>query len=117
MRYFIIALFTAFASLAFALDSGISNRIVYASTPVTTASWVEVIHSLTNPVGRITVFDSSGQTLQLGLGTSGNEVQMLIIPPGGGDFPLTISAGSRVSIRAVSASATSGENDINFFFR
>lgn len=91
-------------------------RTVYATTNVTTAAWVQLVASLGRYVTEISVFDSSGQTLKLGVGAPGSEVTQLIITPGGnGTVPLNIPKGSRVSIRAISATANAGESDINFY--
>lgn len=94
------------------------TRTVYSTTPVTTAAWVQLIASTTEAVSAITVFDSCGQTLQLGIGLAGFEVAQILIPPGGGGFPLSISKGQRVSIKAVSGNCTAAntEDDINYFY-
>ena len=60
--------------------------------------------------------DSSGQTLKLALGGAGSEVDKFLITPGGnGKIKFRVPSGSRVSIKAVSATASTGEIDINFF--
>jgi hypothetical protein len=95
------------------------NRLVYASSGdglVTTTAWTQLIASMPAAVTEMEIFDSSGQTLQLGFGEAGQEVaQMLVLPGGNGRVPLSIPAGTRVSIQALSANATSGESDINFY--
>jgi hypothetical protein len=64
----------------------------------------------------IEIFDSSGQTMTLAIGASGVETNLINIFPGGnGRIPLTIPAGARVAIKAVSATASVGELDINFY--
>lgn len=93
-----------------------SNRKNYASGSVTTGAWVELVASLSDSVNEVEIFDSSGSTLELGIGGSGSEARtMLIFPGGNGRVLLHIAAGSRVSIRAVSATASLGENLINFY--
>lgn len=93
-----------------------SVRNAYASTSVTTGAWVELVSSLGSAVNGLTVFDSCGQTLELGTGAAAAETRVALIPPGGldGVFPLAIAASTRVSIRAVSGNCTVGEIDINF---
>ena len=117
-KFIALALLSTIAALpAFAVSRDASySRNVYTITPVTTAAWVQLVASMPYTVQSITVFDSSGQTLLLGVGQSGSEVAQILIPPGGGTFPLGITAGSRVSIKALSANATTGENDINYFY-
>lgn len=78
-----------------------------ATGTVTSAAWVELIASTAAECQGLCVFDSSGYSLELGVGGSGSEVRKLIIPPGGlnGFIPLRIPAGSRVSIRALGTNA------------
>lgn len=91
-----------------------SVRNAYASVNVTTGAWVQLIASTAAEISGITLFDSCGQTLELGTGAAASETRKLIIPPGGidGVVPITIPAGTRVAVRAVSANCTSGELDI-----
>lgn len=91
-------------------------RTVYSSTNVTTGAWVQLVASLSSYVSELEIFDSSGQTLKIGVGGAGSEVTKLIILPGGnGRVSLNIPSGSRVSIRAISGTANAGEGDINFY--
>lgn len=85
----------------------------YSSTNVTTAAYVQLIASTSDTTNQLFIFDSSGQTLFLAVGAAASEVNKAYIVPGGnGELNLTIPAGSRVSVKAVSASATSGELSI-----
>jgi hypothetical protein len=91
-------------------------RHVYSSTPVNTTNWQQIISSVSAGIRRIEIFDSSGQTLELGTGAAGSETRRILIFPGGNGFvPLSISTGARVSIRAVSGIANEGEILINFY--
>jgi hypothetical protein len=88
----------------------------YSSVNVTTGAWVQLIASTASAVNQIFVFDSSGQTMELGVGPAASEARVSIIVPGGnGDIPLAIPASSRVSVRAISATASVGEIDINLY--
>lgn len=88
---------------------GDSARLAHTST--TTAAWVELIAATAADINALLLFDSSGQTLELGTGAAAAEARKLIIPPGGfaGPVPLRIASGTRVSVRAISATADSGE--------
>lgn len=100
---------TALASVEFVRND-------YTSTGVTTAAYTQLIASTTAATKRLDLFDSSGQTLKLAVGGSGSEVdQFLIYPGGNGQLNLAIPAGSRISIKAVSANASVGELDLNLF--
>lgn len=94
-----------------------SARNVYSSTNVTTGAWVQLIASTAGAISQITLFDSSGSTLELGTGGVGVETRKLIIPPGGidGALPFTIPTATRVSIRAISGTASTGEIDLTGF--
>lgn len=88
----------------------------YTSTSVTTGAWVQLVASLSSEVQEIEIFDSSGQTLELGTGAAASEARLILVFPGGnGRVPVRIASGTRVSIRAVSATANAGELDINFY--
>lgn len=91
-----------------------SVRNDYSVTPVTTGAWVELIAATAGASKSILLFDSSGSTLELGVGAAASESRVLIIPPGGfgGPIPLLIPAGARLSLRAISANATTGELDL-----
>lgn len=88
----------------------------YSSVNVTTGAWVQLIASTSSTINEFEIFDSSGQTLEIGTGGIGSEQRLILVFPGGnGRVPAQILASSRVSIRAVSANATVGEISINFF--
>ncbi len=92
-----------------------SVRYAYSSGAVSTVTWVQLIASTAALINCIQLFDSSGQTLELGTGGAGAETRVLIIPPGGLDacVPLKIAASTRIAIRALSATTgTVGEIDI-----
>lgn len=87
----------------------------YSSVNVTTSAYVTLVTSLADNVNEIDIFDSSGQTLVLAVGGAGTEVDKTYIVKGGnGPVSLAIAAGSRVSIKAVTATANVGELDVTF---
>jgi hypothetical protein len=92
-------------------------RLVYSTTNVTTSAWVELLSTVgITAVREIEIFDSSGETLEIGVGAVGSEVSNSYIFPGGnGRIPLQIEENKRISVRAVSATANSGELVINFY--
>lgn len=92
-------------------------RLVYSVTPVFTISWVELLSSVgLTDVKEIEIFDSSGETLQLGVGANGSEISKIYVFPGGnGRIPLQIDAGERLAVKSVSGNAISGEIIINLY--
>lgn len=88
----------------------------YSTTNVTTSAYVQLVASTTLQANEIEIFDSSGQTLVLAVGSAGSEVnQVHVFPGGNGRIPLLIPSGSRLAIKAVSATASVGELNINFY--
>jgi hypothetical protein len=88
----------------------------YSSTSVTTAAYVELEASLAAACKEIEIFDSSGQGMILAVGAAASEVDQIYIFPGGnGRVPLAIAASSRVSIKAKTATASSGFIMINYY--
>lgn len=86
----------------------------YTSTNVTTAAYVELIASTSADITKMQIFDSSGQTLVIATGAAASEVDKFYVFPGGnGDIEVSIPSGTRVSIKAVSATADAGEISIN----
>lgn len=91
-------------------------RNAYASVNVTTGAYVQLLASTSGTVNEVEIFDSSGETLVLATGGAGAEVdQVYVFPGGNGRIPLSIGSGVRVSIKAVSATASAGEIAINFY--
>lgn len=86
----------------------------YEVTPVTTGAWVELIASTTEEIKQMSLFDSSGSVMEIGIGVS--PVRLFLIPPGGfnGVLPFLIAAGTKVSIRAVSGDVALGYLIANF---
>lgn len=99
------------------LDYANRVRLVYSATNVTTGAWVELLSSVgAADIKEIEIFDSSGETLELGVGAAASEVSKAYVVPGGnGRIPLQITAGTRLAIQAVSATANSGEIVINLY--
>jgi hypothetical protein len=92
----------------------IRNR--YTVTPVTTAAYVELLSGAANTVNirDWQVWDSSGQAMVIAKGAVGSEVPFAYVPPGGlYQFTMSIPSGTRISAKALSGNAVSGELIIN----
>jgi len=93
-----------------------SSRLDYSITNVNSAAWTTLNPGTAADSTKITVFDSGGYAMELGIGPAASEARILLIPPGGlnGMIDLIIPAGSRLSVRAIGAAlADNGEIDIN----
>lgn len=90
-------------------------RVDYTGTPVTTSAYVTLVASMSGVAKMVQIFDSSGRALVLAFGAAASEVDQIYIEPGGnGPMPLDIPAGTRLSIKAVDASATQGQLLVSF---
>jgi hypothetical protein len=87
----------------------------YSITPVTTLAWVQIVAATAAKIEWMDIFDSSGQTLEIARGGAGAEVRIGYILPGGCRIYEEIAAGTRLSVRAVSADANAGTLVINAF--
>jgi len=98
------------------LNSVTLTRNDYTASPVTTAAYTQLIASMPAAIKEIEIFDSSGETLVLAIGGAGSEVNKVYVFPGGnGRIPLQIAASARLSVKAISNNASSGELTINFY--
>jgi len=83
---------------------------------VTTAAYVQLIASTAAAYQEIEIFDSSGQTLKIAFGAAASEVDKFLVFPGGnGRIKRNVPIGTRISIRAVSATASVGEISLNLY--
>ena len=90
-------------------------RIDYSVTTVTTLAWTQVVAATSAGVEWMDIFDSSGETLEVGIGAAGSEVQLGYVIPGGNSLYNGIPVGTRIALRAVSANAAVGEFVVNMF--
>jgi len=80
----------------------------YSSTSISTSAYTQLVASTSNAINSIHIFDSSGQAMILAIGAVSSEVDTLYVPPGGDTYSLHIAAGSRISYKAKTATASSG---------
>lgn len=90
-------------------------RIDFGSTNVTSGAWVELISTVgVTAIKRVQVFMSQGNALELAFGAAASEVAQIYLFPGGNEvFEMDIPAGTRLSVKAVSSTANSGELLVN----
>lgn len=119
-----LALILSFAIVsqpAFAVGkSGLAVRTVYSSTNVGVTNWVVLAPTIPYTVSQIVIADLSGQTMEIGMcdasAVANSEVRQFLVPPGGVTVHIQIPPSQRISIRAVSGVANTGENDLNILF-
>lgn len=92
------------------------GSLAYTSSPATSAAYVQVIAASGAQATSIEIFDSSGQIMVLAFGASGHEVnQFLIVPGGNGRMNYLVPTGTRVSVIALSSTASVGNLIVNLY--
>lgn len=97
--------------------AGNVNSFSYSATNVTTSAYVTLVSSTPIPSTQLVVCDNSGHILKIASGASGSEVDVFAAPLNACiDIQLgaAIPAGTRLSIRAIDATASSGYNTVSF---
>lgn len=87
-----------------------SANLDYGSSNVTTGAYVTVIASTAATINSLLIFSSCGSAIELATGAAASETRKLLIPPGGLDAPtpLAVASGTRLSVKGVTGSCTSG---------
>ncbi len=91
------------------------NVLSYGSTNVTSSAYVELVAATPFPVSRIQVSDTSTKLLKIATGAASSEVDIVTCPISGSVLiPYQIPAGTRLSIKAIDATASTGYNVVTF---
>jgi len=100
---------------AFAVKTFVNHDI--SAGNITNAAYTELIANVgTDALTQLKIFMSSGTPLLLAIGAAASEVDTCIIPPGGfadGRIDIAIPAGSRLSVKSLGGTVTSGNIIIN----
>ena len=115
-RLFLVLALLTFSHRVFATANNTQvNVLAYASTNVSTSAYVQLVASSPISVSRLEVCDTSGQSLKIALGALGSETDILSTTVSGCVvIQIFIPLGTRLSIRAINASATTGFNIVSF---
>lgn len=109
-----IGLFFACNSYATANTSHV-NVFAYASTTVTTGAYFTLLNSTPFTVSKLQVCDTSGQVLKIASGIAGSELDLFTTTVSSCVIvPIYLLAGQRLSIKSISASASTGFNTVSF---
>lgn len=91
------------------------NVFSYATTNVTTSAYVQLVAATPITVSRLQVCDTSGKILKISSGAASSELDLFTVSVSGCVIvPYYIIAGTRLSIKAVDANATTGYNTVSF---
>lgn len=90
-----------------------SVRKDYSGGSVGTGAWVQLIAATAATIKAFWLWDSGGFAMELGTGAAAAETRILLIPPGGFSdiIPIGIPSGTRLSVRGVGGTASTGELD------
>lgn len=103
-----------------------STRYDY-TVPVDTTTWVALTlvgpddvslspNSLPYDVNRIQVDDTSGSVIEIGIGATGSQKKVALIPPNPAkEIPILLCKGQSLWVRAVDATANQGTLNIGFY--
>ena len=87
-----------------------------SSSNITTSAYLQLVASTTSACTAVEVYNQSASSIYFATGGAGAEVDQFIIPPGGnGLLPITIAASTRISVKAVDATANSGSLIVNYW--
>lgn len=87
----------------------------YAATNVTTGAYVTLIAVTSVSCGTLVIVDTSTQLLKIAVGAAGSEVDLCAFQGNGTPVvvPAYLPSGVRLSLKAISASATTGFNTVS----
>ncbi len=102
-------------SFAAVVTTGV-NTFSYAGTNVTTSAYVTLVASTPYAVSRIQICDTSTKVLKIATGAASSERDAFTVQVSGCVvLPYIIPAGTRLAIKAVDATASTGYNTLAFF--
>lgn len=112
----LIAVSTLFTAICFgAANTTQVNVLSYAGTNVTTSAYVELVASSPITVSRVQICDTSTKVLKIASGATSSEKDLFTVQVSGCVVvPYYLPAGTRLSIKAVDATASSGYNTLSF---
>lgn len=87
----------------------------YSADPVGPNDYVELIASTSDEIKYLTLSDTGGYPMVVGIGSAGTENELFNIPPGGfnGEIPLPIPSGSRVAIKCLVQPLNDASNPVD----
>ncbi len=96
-------------------DTSQVHVLSYSGTNVTTSAYVTLVASTPISVSHVEICDTSTKLLKIASGSVGNEKDLFTVHISGCvTMPYYIVAGTRLSIKAVDATASTGYNTLAF---
>lgn len=83
---------------------------------ITTSAYLQLVASTTSACKAVEVYNQTSSSIYFATGAAASEVNQFIIPPGGnGLVSITIAASTRISVKAVDATASTGSLIVNYW--
>lgn len=96
--------------------AGNVNSLSYSSTNVTTGAYVTQWASTPTSASHIQICDTSGHVLKIAVGAAGSEFDIATVQVSGCVVvPIYVAPGTRLSLKAIDANATTGYNTLAIF--
>lgn len=121
----IIALLAVSVSTPVKAAPGVSARVLFSAATLSPASYTQLFaaSAITRSIKEIQVYNSSINPVQIAAGAASSEVVLAIAPAHGSasinkgasldSIPLSVSGGTRLSIRALDSSISAGDLVVN----
>jgi hypothetical protein len=91
----------------------VSSLVDTASTNISNITYLQLIASTSQTTVKIQVIEDIGEFMALYTGASSSEVLLCALPLGGGEVEVTIPAGTRISVKSLNNTISSGKLIIN----
>lgn len=113
----LILVFTASLLLSFNVFASNVSSISYAGTNITTGAYVTFVASTPINTRNIMLCDTSGVIIKLAIGAAASEVDQFTMPTTACitvNLTTPIPAGTRISLKAISGTASTGFGSVSF---
>ena len=107
-------------SLAIRGPAAAPASLSFSGTNVSTSAYTQFIASLSKPCSAVSIINTSASPIIVALGASGSEINTYIVAEAGAVpfpdlIPWNILPGTRISLKALVATANTGSFTMNFF--
>lgn len=92
-------------------------RIATGTTNITTSAYVEVAANVSTEVIMASIYNGTSSPLSVALGAAGAEIDTVYVPPSSFfNYPFHFSSATRIAVKSLSGTASSGDLIINLFY-
>lgn len=91
----------------------VSSLIDTSSTNISNVTYLQLIASTSQPTVKVQIIEDIGEFMALYTGASSSEVLLCALPLGGGEVEVSVPAGTRISIKSLNNTISSGKLIMN----